>query len=277
VRGLQQVSKKLTLIGAMVVAAGLPSPLPAVASEIQHRPVIAIIIDDLGNQRQAGERAIALPGPVACAIMPRTAHSTYLAEQAFNAGKEVMLHLPMQPVGRDQKASPGQIDIDTTLPALRRTLDDDFRAVPHASGVNNHMGSLITRHPGHMEWLMDELLRRGDLFFVDSYTTAASVALATAKEKGVPATRRHIFLDNNESDDIDKEFARLKREARRTGFAIGIGHPYRATLEFLERELPRLEQQGFELVPVARVIELQDALGEQKSAVLRVRAGADAS
>ena len=227
------------------------------SAAVSSAPLIAIIIDDLGNQRVAGERAVHLPGPVACAIMPHTAWAEHLAEQANQAGKEVMLHLPMQAVDLERAAGPGNIHLDMSRERLRLTLTADLAAVPHTVGINNHMGSLITRHPGHMQWLMEEIRGRGDLFFIDSYTTAASVALQTAIEQGVPAARRHVFLDNDAAVDIEQEFARLKRLADKQGYAIAIGHPYPATLAFLEAHLPRLQTEGYRLVPVSEIVRRQ--------------------
>jgi polysaccharide deacetylase 2 family uncharacterized protein YibQ len=219
---------------------------------------IALIIDDLGNQRVAGERTVALLGPVACAIMPHTSHAAYLAEQAHAAGKEVMLHLPMQPIQMERIAGPGEISLDTQRRDLSRILQLDLDSVPHTVGVNNHMGSLITRHPGHMRWLMEELKRRGNLFFIDSYTTPASVAYEIAIEKGVPAARRHVFLDNEATEaQVARQFQKLKQKANQHGSAIGIGHPYPVTLAFLEQELPLLSEQGYKLVPIATIIDLQ--------------------
>jgi polysaccharide deacetylase 2 family uncharacterized protein YibQ len=249
--------------GALCVLGLLLSPFTlanAAANDgAQDSPVlIAIIIDDLGNQRESGNRVIALPGPVVCAVMPHTAYANYLAEAAHAAGKEVMLHLPMQSVEMERFTGPGEISLDNDQRDMQRILSADLKEVPHTVGVNNHMGSLITRHPGHMEWLMDELSRRGDLYFIDSYTTAASVAYQMAVEKGVPAARRNVFLDNEMSTtNIAKEFERLKSEAKEQGFAIGIGHPYPITLAYLEKALPLLAEQGFRLVPVSTIVELQ--------------------
>lgn len=234
-------------------------PLPVPSTE--ERPMIAVIIDDLGNQRLPGLRTIGLEGPIACAIMPHTAHATYLAEQAFMAGKEVILHLPMQPVEMNRIAGPGEISLDTDRDELSYILEQDLRSVPHTVGVSNHMGSLITRHPGHMRWLMQELAQRGDLFFLDSFTTPDSVAYEIALETGIPAGRRHIFLDNIQTPAaVQFQFEQLKLRARRYGYAIGIGHPYPATLDYLQTELPALEQQGFQIVPVSRIIALQDTI-----------------
>ena len=237
------------------LAAGQANTLVELAPS--RAPLIALIIDDMGNQRLPGLQVINLPGPVTCAIMPHTSHATYLAEQAYAAGKEVILHLPMQPVEMQRIAGPGEISIDTDRHELNRILDTNLRSVPHSIGINNHMGSLITRHPGHMRWLMEELAQRGDLFFVDSVTTPDSVAYVSALDAGVPAARRHVFLDNVQDEAaIALEFTRLKQHATTHGFAIGIGHPYPETLKFLEGELENLRLEGFRLVPLSVLIEI---------------------
>lgn len=221
-------------------------------------PRIALIIDDLGNVLTNGNRAVALDGPVACAILPLTPHAARLASRAHAAGKEVMLHLPLQSIEEATAMSVGTIQIDTTRSQLARILAINLASVPYVVGINNHQGSLLTRHPGHMTWLMDEMRRRGDLFFVDSYTTEASIALRVARERGVPSIRRDVFLDNTPTREaIASEFRRLKQRALTHGVAVGIGHPYTATLEFLERAIPLLRAEGFELVPVSRAILLE--------------------
>ncbi len=216
------------------------------AADADTPPLIALIIDDLGNQLRPGQRVVALDGPVACAIMPHTAHATALARAAHAAGKEVILHLPMQPAEMERIAGPGEISLDNSRADLQRILAGNLVSVPHASGVNNHMGSLITRHPGHMRWLMEALAERGDLYFIDSFTTSASVAYLMARETGVPAARRHVFLDNDPSPDaVRRQFEQLKQHALRHGYAIGIGHPYAATLDFLEAAIAALAGRRF--------------------------------
>ena len=236
------------LLGFSAPAAGQPA-------------LIAIIIDDLGNQLAAGRRIIALDAPLACAVMPYTAYGEVLAAEAHAAGKEVMLHLPMQPMQMNRIAGPGEISLDNGAAQLRQILHQDLASVPHVVGVNNHMGSLITRHPGHMRWLMDALAERGGLFFVDSRTTEASVAYTIAREAGLPAVSRDVFLDDDPSPAaVAAQFDKLRSQALRRGYAIGIGHPYPATLELLERELTVLaNSDAFEIVPVSRIIELLEA------------------
>ena len=225
------------------------------ASEPQ--PRIAIIIDDLGYQMEVGHRSINLPGPVACAILPSTPRATQLAEAAFAHGKDVLLHLPLEPVSRDGQSDPGGMTLDMSREQFAHTFTADLESVPHAIGVNSHRGSMLTRHPGHMGWLMEELQMHGDLIFVDSYTTHKSVALQLARERGVPSVKRDVFLDPDRlPDTVEREFARLKELAQKNGAAVGIGHPYSSTLALLERELPRLRDDGFELVSISELVSL---------------------
>lgn len=222
-------------------------------------PRIALIIDDLGNELRNGYRATELDAPVACAVLPHTPYAEHIARRAHTAGKEVMLHLPLQPMRQLEATPAGTIELDTTRGQLARILAADLASVPYVVGVNNHQGSLLTQHPGHMTWLMQELRERGDLFFVDSYTSDSSVALRLAHEHGVPAIRRHIFLDNVPTRDaLGRQFRRLKRIATERGVAVGIGHPYPLTLEFLEQAIAALRAEGFELVPVSVAIGLDE-------------------
>jgi polysaccharide deacetylase 2 family uncharacterized protein YibQ len=141
-----------------------------------------------------------------------------------------------------------------TRASFGQTVSNNLASVPHVSGINTHRGSLLTRHPGHMGWLMEEITDHGGLYFVDSYTTANSIALEIAEEHGVPAVRRDVFLDPDPSPGtVAREFARLKKVADEQGFAIGIGHPYPATLEYLEQALPRLESEGYTLVSIGEL------------------------
>ena len=229
-------------------------------------PRIAIIIDDLGYERRAGERAIKLPGPIAYAILPETPRATYLAETAHAGGKEVLLHLPLQAERDRNHIEPGSLLLDMSHRQFSNAFSGSFESIPHAIGVNSHRGSLLTRHPGHMAWLMEEIEKRGELFFVDSYTTASSVALSIAHEQGVPALKRDVFLDPDTiPGTVEREFARLKKLARQQGYAVGIAHPYPSTLEYLETALPTLEDDGYNLVRISELIALTNR--PQKTAV----------
>lgn len=227
------------------------------APPVSTRPAIAIVIDDLGKQRVIGNKVIALPGPVACSFLPHARFTPALAELAYAQHKEVLLHLPMQSV--DQRpVDEGGLTLEMTEAQFLGQLRANLHRIPHVTGINNHMGSLLTRHPGHMLWLMDELKRTGGLYFVDSRTTRYTVALKVARETGIPSTRRNVFLDNNQSrEEIRKELDRLVSLARKHGTALAIGHPYPETLSVLEQWLPLLPQLGVRLIPVAEMIDMQ--------------------
>lgn len=228
------------------------------SAETPVQPVIAIIIDDIGDSYDAGKQVIELPGPVACAFLPHTPYARELALAAHAQNKEVMLHLPLEAVA-GKALGPGGLTLKDTEQRFRETVRANIAAIPYVRGVNNHMGSLLTRHPGAMEWLMDELLAAGNLFFIDSYTTVSSVALQLAYENGIPAARRDVFLDSDPAPgEVRYQFERLLALARRDGHAIAIGHPYPVTLELLGEQLPRLESQGVKLVPVLNVIQLRE-------------------
>lgn len=221
-------------------------------------PRIAIIIDDLGYRFAAGRRAIKLPGPVSFAVLPGAPRSRALAALAFESGKEVLLHLPLQAAPDDGLQEPLEINLEMSRKELGAAFDQALASVPHAIGVNSHRGSMLTRHPGHMQWLMDEIHARENLFFIDSLTTHRSVALTIAHETGVHARKRDIFLDpDKEPETVAREFERMKQMALKRGSVVAIGHPYKATLELLERELPKLAGEGIELVSISVLVREQ--------------------
>jgi len=219
-------------------------------------PRIAIIIDDLGYRLDAGQRAIDLPGPVSFAVLPGAPRARALAMRAHDSGKEVLLHLPLQARPDDTGQEPLGIDLDMNRQEFGDTFEQALRSVPHAVGVNSHRGSMLTRHPGHMQWLMDEIQARENLFFIDSFTTHESVAIQIAYETGVDARKRDIFLDpDRQPETVVREFARMKKLAQQRGSIVVIGHPYDTTLDLLERELPKLAAEGYELVTISELVQ----------------------
>ena len=166
------------------------------------------------------------------------------------------MHLPLQARPDDPAEEPMRINLDMNRDEFRDTFDRAFASVPHAVGVNNHRGSLLTRHPGHMQWLMEEIQARDAVFFVDSFTTHQSVALQLAGELGVHARKRDVFLDPDPAPEtVAREFKRMKRLAVQRGSVVVIGHPHAATLDLLERELPKLADEGFRLVAISELMQ----------------------
>ena len=228
--------------------------LLAAALPVMAEPLVSIIIDDIGNGLGDGQRAVQLPGPVTCAFLPHTPYAAHLARLAHRNGKEVMLHLPMQAVS-DRRLGPGGLTLDMGQARFLQTFWSDIASIPFVRGVNNHMGSLLTRHPGDMGWLMQAIRLHGGLYFVDSRTSRESVAQQVAEEQGVPTTHRDVFLDDVRTPAaIRRQFARLVAHAKIAGSAVAIGHPHPVTLATLTQLLPTLAQQGIRLVPVSELI-----------------------
>ncbi|MGE8062047.1 divergent polysaccharide deacetylase family protein [Pseudomonas sp. NPDC089547] len=223
--------------------AGVAQAAPA------NKAYMSIIIDDLGQSPERDSRTLALPGPVTMAIMPDTPHATDFARQAHKAGKTVILHMPMDPATGPYAWHPGIV-----IEELARRLNAALAKVPYAAGINNHMGSRMTAQREPMTWLMTELQRR-HLFFVDSRTSAATVAAAEAQAQGLAHVSRDVFLDDERTNEaISRQLQQGIALARQQGSAVLIGHPYPQTLDILARELPRLAQQGITLVSLQQMI-----------------------
>lgn len=214
-----------------------------------NKAYMSIIIDDLGQSTERDSRTLALPGPVTMAIMPDTPHASEFARQAHKAGKTVILHMPMDPATGPYAWHP-----DIALPELTRRLDAALAKVPYAAGINNHMGSRMTAQRGAMTWLMGELQRR-HLFFVDSRTSAATVAAAEAQAQALGHVSRDVFLDDvRTTEAITTQLQQGVALAHRQGSAVLIGHPYPQTLQVLEQQMPRLKSQGIELITLSQMI-----------------------
>lgn len=221
--------------------------------------VIGVIIDDLGYSQYQARSALKLPQGVTFAIIPDSPAAQSLASQAKLSGHEIMLHLPMQSVSESTTEPPGTLHLHMLETEFKTTLRRQLSAFPDAIGVNNHRGSLLTQHPGHMRWLMESLAENGNLYFVDSRTTKFTVAANVAREMSIPHTSRNVFLDNDpqDEDQINAKVDELAKLARREGFALAIGHPHHTTLRILKHRLPQLQAAGYQLVPVSKYIQLQ--------------------
>ena len=217
-------------------------------------PAISIIIDDLGYRRLDGLRALELPGPVAYAVLPHTPYGTRLAGIAFQLDKEVLLHVPMESE-LDKALGPGALTNGMAQREIRAALDAGMASIPHVSGINNHMGSALTQQTLAMGWLMNWMNDQGQLYFVDSITSARSIALRSASEAGLRAIGRDVFLDATaDTDMITRQFQRLIALARERGTGLAIGHPYPETLSVLRKVLVKPSHYGVQLVSVRELI-----------------------
>jgi polysaccharide deacetylase 2 family uncharacterized protein YibQ len=238
------------LIGLLCCLAGVVHAEPA--GSTSHKAYLSLIIDDLGQNLPRDRRVLALPGPVTAAIMPDTPHATEFAREAHRAGKIVILHMPMDPA-----TGPFAWHPELPVDELEKRLNAAFKMVPYTSGINNHMGSRMTAQPTAMAWLMAALQRRHK-FFVDSRTSAQTVAAAQAQKIGLASVSRDVFLDDERTEvAILTQLQTAISLARKQGSAVMIGHPYPQTLAVLERELPKLKAQGIEWIDIRQMISVR--------------------
>ncbi len=250
-----------------VVAAPAPVPARPVATvsdggwesraipapTIRTGAYVAIIIDDMGMDRARAARLAALPGPLTFSYLAYAPDIDAQSRGARANGHEIMLHLPMEPEGRDDPG-PGALRVSLADEDIRARTAASLDRLPLAVGLNNHMGSKFTRDLRAMRPVMAELASRG-LLFVDSRTSGSSVGLDVAKQTGVAAAGRDVFLDNEiDARAIRVQLAELERVASRRGSAIAIGHPHEATIEALAQFLPGMQARGLQLVAASAIV-----------------------
>ena len=229
---------------------GSSARAPAPGQSFSGPPRLAIIIDDLGRDRASADAVLALPFPLTASVMPNLPFSAEVADAAYRRGDHVMLHLPMEalPNSPDVQPEPVELRVGMSAGQVRAILASMLATVPHAAGVNNHEGSRATADPALMNALMVAIRQRG-LYFIDSRTTAATVAYDAAESAGVPAASRKVFLDDTPTREaVLAQFDLAVRDARKDGFAIAIGHPRPATIAALAEAVPRLRSEGVQIV-----------------------------
>lgn len=221
---------------------------PSSASLSARAPRLAIIVDDMGYDQSAAHKVLALPFQLTVSVIPHVPFSTEVAEEAFRRGDQVMLHLPMQSIPSAAQQEKIELRVGMDAQQVQSTLMGMLDTVPHAVGVNNHEGSLATANLPLMRELMPDLRQRG-LFFIDSRTTAATVAYDSAERAGVRTASRKVFLDDKITvSAVQTQLEVAARDAQRNGSAIAIGHPHPATIEALAQTVPQLEARGIRLV-----------------------------
>lgn len=196
---------------------------------------IAIIIDDMGNHQQIGEKLLDLDLNFTFSFLPYAPFTREQEEKAWARGHDILVHMPMEPKDPQWDPGPDALYVEDSLEQLTISVEKNLALVPHAIGVNNHMGSLFTEDRLAMHQFLG-IVRQKGLFFVDSGTSEASIGMKEAHEMGIKTAKRHVFLDNiHTQEDICRQLEELIRIARKNGWAIGIGHPNDATLAALVR------------------------------------------
>jgi polysaccharide deacetylase 2 family uncharacterized protein YibQ len=226
--------------------------LSALVLNHAHSAQLVIIIDDIGNNYEQGNAMVELEGPLTLAFLPHTPYAKRLANKAYLHHKEIILHAPMENTAK-APLGPGALTQELTETELKRTLKKAIASIPHAQGINNHMGSALTQNTQAMKWVM-ETLKDEQLYFVDSLTSPKSVAYKLAQQQGLPSLRRHVFLDNNTSlASLNKQWQQALRISKQYGSAVLIAHPYTKSHNFLTQKIPTLSEQNIQLIPASQL------------------------
>lgn len=231
-----------------------PPPAPPVTLAEGQHPQIVLIIDDMGLAPALSVRATKLPAPVTLSYLSYAGGLAGQVAAAKERGHEIMLHLPMEPLGKD---NPGAGALKTAMDEdeIRELTIKALDSFEGYAGVNNHMGSKFTLQRNKMDVVVEVLRERG-LYFVDSRTSPRSVAAEAARAAEVPTATRDVFLDDVRTPEaVRGELARLEALAHRKGLAIAIGHPHAVTLEALEEWIPKAEAKGYRFVPVSKIVK----------------------
>ena len=223
--------------------------------EIDFSPKVAFIIDDLGYETEVAKKIMELEFPIALSILPFLQYSEFTAEEGKKNNKDIMLHLPMEPNDSDADPGPGAIKSYMSEEEIRQAVRDCILNFPYIIGVNNHMGSKITKDREIMEIVLEEI-KGYNLFFIDSMTTKDSIAHQVANEVGVKTAVRSVFLDNeSDMEYIKGQMLEVQKIALEKGEAIAIGHDRINTFYVLKRMIPELIRAGIEIVPVSELVK----------------------
>ena len=233
-----------------IALVGCCNLLPSLQADTE-KPVISIIIDDLGYNLTQAKQAMQLPVEVTFSILPYTPYSITVSRHAANQGREYMLHLPMESTSGINN-DPGMLTVAMQKHEFQRSLDISLSTLKGYAGVNNHKGSALTANESKMDMLLKTLSAKKNIYFVDSKTTAASKTKKMAARYGVPYAARNVFLDVDvDEEKIAAQFELLKHIARKKGAAIGIAHPHKTSLLTLKRLLTEADSNEFVLLPVS--------------------------
>ncbi len=225
------------------------------------KPMIAVVIDDVGLDQPRSRRAIDLEGPLTVALLPYGYHLQELADKARRNGHELLVHMPMEPL--DPEANPGPKALLTRLSEdeLRRRIIWDLEQFKGYVGLNNHMGSRFTAYEDGMRVVIEEAQARG-LLFLDSVTSRSTKGFRLAAQAGMPYAVRDVFLDHDiDAAAIAKQLVEVEKTALRHGHAIAIGHPHDETVNALRTWLPQIQAKGFQIVPITAIIRARQAAG----------------
>jgi hypothetical protein len=217
---------------------------------------VALIVDDMGYSLEAINKLCSIGRPLTIAIIPFSPLASEIATISRQHDLEVILHLPLEAINNNEgNHSKGMITAGMSEDEVIAIVEKNLDQVPYIRGVNNHMGSKITADRKLMNIILGRLKDR-DLFFIDSRTTASSVAYNTAQSLNIPSAYRHIFLDGELNESYIKgQLIQLFRRAQNNGFALGICHPTKETIKVLKESFYLVEEYGLEPVLASQVVQ----------------------
>lgn len=217
---------------------------------------IVLVIDDFGYRDDSiSDGFLNLSVPITCAVLPGHIQSSRFAKKAINAGKEVIIHMPMQSTVSSSGEEEFKLKTGMTSEEIEWRLNEALNEIPEAVGINNHQGSKATTD-GKVMAVVASVLKNKNKFFLDSRTSSKTVGESTMRSVGVPTARRHIFLDNDLNiKNISKQLNKLVDVSEKKGLAIGIGHVKGNTLKVLEKEIPDLLERGFDFKFLSQVVD----------------------
>ncbi|MGN0929018.1 MAG: divergent polysaccharide deacetylase family protein [Alphaproteobacteria bacterium] len=227
----------------------------ALQSEKTDKPVIALIIDDMGVDMIRSNKVLKFNYPFTVSYLTYAPNLQSQINYATKTGHEIILHIPMQALNDNYDYGGEYLSTNNGKTQNLEILASQLDKVSGYIGINNHMGSRFTSDEYQLKAVIEELANRG-LAFIDSKTTSLSKADNIAKEVKIPYATRDIFLDDsNRPQDIKKSLTQLENIAKKRGFAVAIGHPRPNTIKMLKEWLPSLADKGIELVPISYIIK----------------------
>ena len=249
------VEPEITTISPDTLEEQTSSQAPGETEKIPMRGVIGLIIDDFGYRNDhVSNGFLQLPGKLTYAIIPGHDYSQLFSKKAYDAGYEIIVHLPMENIGKTYGEEEYVLMSYFQDEEIKNRINNAFDHLPESIGLNNHQGSRGTADSRVMT-LLSGVIKEKKKFFIDSRTTNNSLAETTMRKYGVPTNKRDIFLDNElDEEKIKIQLLKLADTSEEKGIAIGIGHVKPQTLNVLAKEIPVLQEKGFRFEFVSNLV-----------------------
>ena len=229
----------------------LPLPVPDMPAPVS-MPKVAIVMDDLGNSKKKVMTLFEMKQPITFSVLPLQRYSKWTAEEAHRRGYDVILHIPMEAISK-MKLGKGGLYLAMSNSELIEIVEKNINSLPFIKGASSHMGSAFTQDKRAMGTVA-AMLKKHDLFFLDSVTSPDTVGYSMAKASGIEALKRDVFLDNTDDpEEIAAQWKRLVTIAKKERYAIALAHPRKNTLQFLQNTLKNNDEVS--VVPLSELVK----------------------